>query len=139
MRENDRSERIELVEERLEVGKREVGRGRVVVRKHVETFDSIAEAALRQDEVSVERVPIGTAVETAPEVREEDGVIIVPVLEERLVVRTELVLKEEIRITRRSRTEHFREPVQLRSERAEVERLEGPQPGEIHERNDDGG
>ena len=57
--------------------------------------------------------------------REEDGVLIVPVLEERLVVTTELVLKEEIRITKRSRTELVREPVTLRSERAEVERLEG--------------
>jgi stress response protein YsnF len=65
-------------------------------------------------------------------VREEDGVLIVPVLEERLVVTTELVLKEEIRITRKSRTETVREPVRLRSERAEVERREGrgtDQPG----------
>jgi stress response protein YsnF len=58
-------------------------------------------------------------------VREEDGVLIVPVLEERLVVTTELVLKEEIRITKKSRTEMVREPVRLRSERVEVERLEG--------------
>jgi stress response protein YsnF len=58
-------------------------------------------------------------------VREKDGVLIVPVLEERLVVTTELVLKEEIRITKKSRTEMVREPVRLRSERVEVERLEG--------------
>jgi stress response protein YsnF len=70
-------------------------------------------------------VPIGRPVEVAPQVREEDGVLIVPVLEERLVVTTELVLKEEIRITKKSRTEMVREPVRLRSERVEVERLEG--------------
>ena len=70
-------------------------------------------------------MPVGRPVETAPVVREEDGVLIVSVLEERLVVTTELVLKEEIRITKRSRTETVREPVTLRSERAEVERLEG--------------
>jgi stress response protein YsnF len=58
-------------------------------------------------------------------VREEDGVLIVPVIEERMVVTTELVLKEEIRITKKSRTEMVREPVRLRSERVEVERLEG--------------
>jgi stress response protein YsnF len=58
-------------------------------------------------------------------VREEDGVLIVPVLEERLVVTTELILKEEIRITKKDRTEIVREPVRLRSERVEIERLEG--------------
>jgi len=73
-------------------------------------------------------------------VREEDGVLIVPVLEERLVVTTELVLKEEIRITKKSRTEMVREPVRLRSERVEVERLEGRDldNSNFEERNADG-
>ena len=125
MQQDQRPDRLELVEEQLEVGKREVERGRVIVRTRVDTREEIAEIDLRQEEVSVERVPVGRPVEAAPPVREEDGVLIVPVLEERLVVTTQLVLKEEIRITKRSRTEHVREPVTLRSERAEVERLEG--------------
>jgi uncharacterized protein (TIGR02271 family) len=120
-----RDQTIELAEEELRIGKREVERGRVVVRTRVEERDEIAEAALRQEDVTVERVPIGRPVEAAPQVREEDGVLIVPVLEERLVVTTELVLKEEIRITKKSRTEMIREPVRLRLERVEVERLEG--------------
>jgi uncharacterized protein (TIGR02271 family) len=125
MQQDQRPDRLELVEEQLEVGKREVERGRVIVRTRVDTREEIAEIDLRQEEVSVERVPVGRPVEAAPPVREEDGVLIVPVLEERLVVTTQLVLKEEIRITKRSRTEHVREPVTLRSERAEVERPEG--------------
>ena len=114
---------IPLTEERLEVGKCGIERGRVIVRTRVETREEVAEVDLRQEEVEVERVPVGRPVEAVPPVREEDGVLIVPVLEERLVVTTELVLVEEIRITRRSRTERVREPVTLRSERAEVERL----------------
>jgi uncharacterized protein (TIGR02271 family) len=128
MPEERRPERLELVEERLEVGKREVERGRVVVRTRVDTREEIAEAGLRQEEVSVERVQVGRPVEMPPPVREEDGVVIVPVLEERLVVTTRLVLKEELRITRKSRTEIVREPVRLRSERAEVTRPEGRAP-----------
>ena len=124
MPEEPRPERLELVEERLEVGTREVERGRVVVRARVEAREEVAEVDLTQEEIGVERVPVGRPVEAPPPVREEDGVLIVPVLEERLVVTTELVLKEEIRITKRSRTEHVREPVTLRSERAEVERLD---------------
>jgi uncharacterized protein (TIGR02271 family) len=129
MPEDERPERLELVEERLEVGKREVERGRVVVRTRIEERDELAEVALRQEDVIVERVPVGHPVEVAPAVREEDGVLIVPVLEEQLVVTTRLVLKEEVRITRKSRTEIVRRPVTLRSERAEVERLEGRDPG----------
>jgi uncharacterized protein (TIGR02271 family) len=135
-----RDEIIELAEEQLRVSKREVERGRVVVRNRVEEREEIAEAALRQEDVTVERVPIGRPVEVTPQVREEDGVLIVPILEERLVVTTELVLKEEIRITKKSRTEMVREPVRLRSERVDVERLEGRDLNNpnVEERNADG-
>ena len=75
--------------------------------------------------MTVERVPLGVPVDAVPAVHEEDGVLIIPVVEEQLVVTTRLILKEEIRITRRSRTEVVREPVRLRSEQAEIERLEG--------------
>jgi uncharacterized protein (TIGR02271 family) len=135
-----RDEIIELAEEQLRVSKREVERGRVVIRTQVEEREEIAEAALRQEDVTVERVPIGRMIETAPPMREEDGVLIVPVLEERLVVMTELVLKEEIRITKKSRTEVVREPVRLRSERVEIERLQGRDLNNpnVEERDSDG-
>jgi uncharacterized protein (TIGR02271 family) len=130
MSESDPDDRIELVEERLEVEKRAVERGRVVVRKHVDTREEIAEAVLHQDELSVERVPLGVPVDAAPPVREEGDVLIVPVLEEQLVIQTRLILKEELRITRRRRSETFRQPVRLRAERVEVVREGGRDPGD---------
>jgi uncharacterized protein (TIGR02271 family) len=135
-----KDETIKLAEEQLRVSKREVERGRVVVRTRAEEREEIAEAALRREDVAVERVSIGRPVEAVPSVREEDGVLIVPVIEERLVVTTELVLKEEIRITKKSRTESVREPVRLRSERVEIERLEGRDLDNSHleERDPDG-
>jgi uncharacterized protein (TIGR02271 family) len=127
----DPDDRIELVEERLTVEKRDIERGRVVVRKHVDTREEIAEAVLQQDELSVERVPLGVPVDAPPPVREEGDVLIVPVLEEQLVIQTRLILKEELRITRRRREETFRQPVHLRAERAEVVREEaGRDPGD---------
>ena len=102
-----------------------------MVRTRVEERDEVAEIELRQEDVTVERVARGVPVESVPETREEDGVLIIPVLEEQLVVSTRLILKEEIRITRRSRTELVREPVRLRAEQADIERLAGrplPQP-----------
>lgn len=113
---------LALVEERVEVGKRKVERGRVLIHVRVEEREELVEVALRQEDVTVERVPVGRPVEAAPPVREEDGVLIVPVLEERLVVRTELFLKEELRIVRTSRSESFQQKVRLRAERAEVAR-----------------
>jgi uncharacterized protein (TIGR02271 family) len=126
----ERDELIPLIEEQLEVGKREVERGRVVVRKRVETREELAEAVLHRDELSVERVPLGVPVDAAPPVREEGDVLIVPVLEEQLVVQTRLILKEELRITRHRRADTFREPVRLRAERAEVIREPGRDPAD---------
>jgi uncharacterized protein (TIGR02271 family) len=124
----DQLQCVELAEERLEITKREVERGQVVIRTRVEERDEVVEIALRQEEVTVERVPIGIPVEVAPTVREEDEVLIVPVLEEQLVLTTRLILKEEIRITRRSCIEVVREPVQLRSEQVDIVRLQGRDP-----------
>ena len=119
---------IPLAEERLRVEKREVERGRVVVRKRVETREQVAEAVLHREELSVERVPLGVPVDVPPPIREEGDVLIVPVVEEQLVVRTRLVLKEELRITRHRRAETLREPVRLRAEVAEVAREPGRDP-----------
>ena len=96
-----------------------------MVRTRVEERDEIAEIELRQDEVTVEHIPRGMPVETTPIMREEDGVLIVPVVEEQLMLTKRLILQEEVRITRRSRTETVREPMRLRSEQVDIERLEG--------------
>ena len=115
---------VELLEEQVEVGVHEVDRARVVVEKQVETRQHVVEACLREEEVQVERVPVGRVVKTTPPTREEDGVLIVPVVEERLVLRTELVLKEELRITRSVREQLVRQEVPLRSEHATIRREE---------------
>lgn len=121
---------IPLVREELEVGKRRVERGRVRVRKGVETREEEVAVPLIREEVEVERVPIGRPVDVAPGPRQEGDVWIVPILEEVLVVEKRLVLKEELRITRRRVEETARERVTLRTETAEVERV-GPSDGPI--------
>jgi stress response protein YsnF len=52
----------------------------------------------------------------------EDDVIIVPILEEILLVEKRLVLKREIRITKRRTSETVEIPVSLRKQRVKVER-----------------
>jgi uncharacterized protein (TIGR02271 family) len=116
---------VGLANEQVQISKREVERGRVVIRTRVEERDEVAEIELQQGEVLVERVPRGVPVESMPAMHEEDGVLIIPVVEEQLVTTTRLILKEEIRITQRTRTEVVRTPVRLRSEQVDIERLEG--------------
>lgn len=129
---------LPLVEEEVRVGTRAVTTGRVTVRTITETVEDVARVALAGAEVEVERVAVGRQVDAAPPVREEDGVLIVPVLEEVAVVETRLVLREELHIRRRETSATVDVPVALRRQRAEVERLpasddpsgtEGPAPG----------
>jgi len=123
---DDNIERIALVEEWAEIAVREVERGRVRISTTVDTRAETAEAALHQEDVVVERVAVDRPVDAMPALREEDGVLIVPVVEERLVVIKQLVLKEELHIRTHTRVESVRQPVLLRSERAEVTRIETP-------------
>ena len=81
---------------------------------------------LDEDVVEVTRVAVGREVDIAPEVRTEDGVVIVPVLEEVLVVEKRLFLKEELHIRRSVTQEEVEVPITLRKQRAVIERL-GPE------------
>jgi stress response protein YsnF len=62
-------------------------------------------------------------VDQPPALREEGDVLIVPVLEEVVVVEKRLVLKEELRIRRRAKSTLRELPVVLRKQRAVVDRL----------------
>ncbi|WP_191062407.1 YsnF/AvaK domain-containing protein [Geminicoccus harenae] len=119
-------QRVELLEEQLQLRKHLVELGRVLVETKVETTPHVVEALLKEEEVKVERVPVGQFVEEVPPIREENGVLIIPVLEERLVVQTRLMLKEELRVTKTVREELVRRTIPLRAEHATVTRLEEP-------------
>lgn len=115
-------EAIPLVEETVSVGKRQIATGRVRVRTVTDTVEELAHADVQRESVEVTRVPIDRMVETAPEIRTDGDVTIVPVLEEVLVVEKRLVLKEELHIRRHVETEAVEVPVSLRKQHAVVER-----------------
>jgi uncharacterized protein (TIGR02271 family) len=119
---------IPLVEETATVGKRQVVSGRMRVQTVTDTVEELAHAELQQETVEVTRVPIDSIVETAPEIRTEGELTIVPVLEEVLVVEKRLVLKEELHIRRRATTETMEVPITLRKQRAVVERIDPDKP-----------
>jgi stress response protein YsnF len=95
-------EPIPVLEEVVTVGKRTVTTGVTTVEKQVHSQDYIVSESLRTQGATVERVPFDVEVDAAnpPQVRTENGLTIIPVLEERLVVEKRLVLKEELHIRR---------------------------------------
>jgi uncharacterized protein (TIGR02271 family) len=119
---------IPLAEETATVGKQQVVTGRVRVQTVTDTVEELAHADLQQETVEVTRVPVDRIVETAPEIRTEGELTIVPVLEEVLVVEKRLVLKEELHIRRRTEAETVEVPVTLRKQRAVVERIDPDKP-----------
>ena len=127
-RENTLNEVIALAREELRVTRRVVDRGGVRVRVSVTERDEAVDVLLREQGVEVERVPIGRVVEHPPETRQEGDTLVIPIVEEILVVERRLVLKEEVRVRRTERQRPARETARLRSEAAEVESI---QPREI--------
>lgn len=125
-----RDDVLRVVAEELHVAKQQITTGKVRVQTTTEVVEEIAQASLAHEIVEVSRVPVGRDIDRAPEIRTEGDLTIVPVVEEVLVVEKRLVLKEELHVRRRVRTEAVAVPVQLRKQRATVERLsnEGESP-----------
>jgi uncharacterized protein (TIGR02271 family) len=94
--------RVRRSEEELAVGTRERETGAVRVRKRVRTDRERIRVSKKRVDVTVERVPVereiaSTEEEVArPEIGEEE--IVIPVVEEEVVVEKRPVIKEEIRI-----------------------------------------
>lgn len=115
---------VPVVHEDARLETRTVETGRVHVRKTVEEREELLTRTLASDEVQVEHVAVGSLVDpnAVPCTREVDGVLIVPVLEEVLVVEKRLLLKEELHVRKHRREVHYSQPVVLKSERVVVER-----------------
>ncbi|MFC3608579.1 YsnF/AvaK domain-containing protein [Stutzerimonas tarimensis] len=115
---------IPVMSEEAVVGKQAVETGRVRVEKSVQYEDFVASDLLRREETVIDRIVHGIEVDPndIPQVRQEEGVTIIPVLEEILVVEKRLVLKEELHIQRVVREETAEVPVTLKQERVTVTR-----------------
>lgn len=116
-REGSDVERITRAEEELQIGKRQVQAGEVVVGKHVETERVSTPVQRRVEHVRVERRPVSAATGAA-ELRE--GEIRVPIMEEEVVVEKRPVVKEEVVITREVATETQQVEADVRRERIDV-------------------
>jgi uncharacterized protein (TIGR02271 family) len=120
----DAERKLRLFAEDLAVAKETVETGRLRVSKRTHARQAEIDEELMREEAIVETVPRGEQVFAMPVTRVEGDTTIIPVVVEVLHTEKRLVLKEEIRITRRRTTEHFHDTVTLRHQEAVVSRLQ---------------
>ena len=133
--ETQRGLHIPVTQEVLQVSKRlvETGRGVRVHKTVTETVVRIDEPLIQQG-LEIEHVPVNAWVEgNAPVQRHEGNTLVVPVLEEVLVVEKRLRLKEEIRITAKAGTRIASERVTLRDEHVDVQRFDESDPAQTRQ------
>ncbi|PSR53300.1 hypothetical protein AHMF7605_07030 [Adhaeribacter arboris] len=115
---------IPVIEEHVQVGKKIVETGRVRIIKTVHAEEAHVEAPLLQEEVQIERVPVNQYIETAPSVRYEGEVMIIPVIQEVVVIEKRLMLVEEIRVHKQQVHTNVSETITLRKEEVKIERID---------------
>jgi uncharacterized protein (TIGR02271 family) len=122
-------QRFPVIEEHARIDKEVVERSVVKIDTFIKERNEIVTAALLHEEVDIQRVPMNVQVSAMPEVRTEGDVIIIPVVEEQVVVSKRLILTEELRVRRKLVEETTDVPVTLRSTEVAVHRERSP-PGE---------
>ena len=113
-----------LLAEELEVRKEAVETGRLRVSKQTRTREAFVDESLVSEQAEVETIPIGRQIFEMPAVRQEGDTIIIPIVEEVLHTERRLILKEEVKITKRRKTEQFHDLVTLRYQEAEIKRVQ---------------
>ncbi len=110
--------RLQRSEEELRDGVREREAGRVNVRKRVRTERERMAVPRRREEINVERVRVNEPTSSA-EIGEDE--VVIPVIEEEIVVQKRAVVREEIRVRKDVVEEEEIVEADLRKEEVEVE------------------
>lgn len=127
---NEREVVVPVVAEELKVGKRTVETGRVRVTKRVREHEEVIDQPLLKTNVVVQRVPVNQYVEKAPTVRQEGETLIVPLVEEVIVVEKRLILREELRITKQQVEARNPQRVTVRRDEVQIDRIKDELSGE---------
>jgi uncharacterized protein (TIGR02271 family) len=115
---------VPVIQEEIVAGTRRVKTGSVRVEKQVEKRLRKIEAPLIRDEFEVKRVAVNRVVAEAPPVRTRGDTVIVPILEEELIVTKRLVLVEEIHLIKRRTKKRITKEIEVARETARVRRMD---------------
>lgn len=114
---------VPVVEETLNVEKQSIPLGAVRVSKTTHQEQVTVDEPIIDEQVEVEHVTVNQYVDSPVDVRYEGDKIIVPLLEEVLVVQKRLLLREELHITKRRVERHEPQEYTLRRDEVNIERV----------------
>ncbi|SDV47970.1 YsnF/AvaK domain-containing protein [Chitinasiproducens palmae] len=117
---------LPLVEEVLEVGKVKIEKEGMRFRKVEETHYTEVQVSCEAQTYDIQRVTVNQPVAAKFEAYHDGDVLVVPVFEYVPVTEMRLMLKEEVRIAKRTERFDRVEPVQWKRERVEVQRRAAP-------------
>lgn len=100
--------------------------GRVRIHKQVQERQEQVDLPLLREHAEVERVPVGRQVDGPVPIRHDGDTMIIPILEEVLVVEKRWILREELHVRVHRSEHHEPQVVSLRSEQVTVENLPTP-------------
>lgn len=114
---------IPVIEEQVTIDKQVIETGKVRISKRISEREELIDVPLFREEVRVERVPVNLYVEAMPEVRQEGEVMIIPVVEEQIVVQKKLLLVEELRVRKELVEHHAPQTINLKKEEVDIKRV----------------
>ena len=113
---------VPIYQEDASVSKRRMVTGRVKVSRVTRQSEKLLTQTLAQQQVKIDRIPIGKLIKAAPKIRKVGDAIVIPIVEEIPVVEHRLVLIEEVWVRRIRNEENHRQQVMLRCQEAVVTR-----------------
>jgi len=99
---------IPLVEERIEIDKKQVVQSQFHIERRTETKKVDIDEKLISRQAEIKHVPIERYISDIPQIREENGVKIIPIFEEHIEIVKKIYLKEEIRIESHESVNEFK-------------------------------
>jgi uncharacterized protein (TIGR02271 family) len=114
---------IPVIQEEVTVDKQVVETGIVRISKRISEHEELVDVPLYREEVSVERVPVNLFVEALPPVRHEGDTMIIPVVEEQIVIQKKLLLVEELRVRKEVVEHHQPQKVNVLKEEVDIQRV----------------
>jgi uncharacterized protein (TIGR02271 family) len=117
-----RDEVLPVVEEEVIVRRERRRTGIVAVETGATEAVQHVAVPLIREVVDIQRVPVGREIEAAPGLEEREDRVIIPVVEEEVIVRKRLVLREEIHLIKRRSEEIHEADVPLRKDEVRIER-----------------
>lgn len=122
---NDKPEEfiIPLAEERIEIEKKQYVKSQFKVERKTEVKKIAINEQLISRQAEIKHVPIGQYISDIPQVREENGVKIIPIFEEHIEIVKKIYLKEEIRIESHESVNEFKSEETLKYQTVSQKRI----------------